>query len=79
MATIEPPEDWEIEFVEYHLLGTPQISYIVHHLNRFYGMNTSAREVKKILEKFVGCGMFPLEFSERELKILEIIRRDFIG
>ena len=79
MATIEPPEDWEIEFVEYHLLGTPQISYIVYHLNKLYGMNTSAREVKSVLEKFIGCKTFPLEFSDRELKILEIIRRDFIG
>ena len=74
-----PPEDWEVEYVERVLLrNIPLISVIVRTLRDYYGILTTAREVMRILEKFVGSATYPLEFTDKELKILKIIRTEFI-
>ncbi len=73
-----PPEDWEIEAAERFVSNLPALSYAAVHLRTYYGIKTSSGEIVKILEKFISSATFPIEFTERELEILEIIRRELL-
>jgi len=80
VPTLEPPpEDWELEAALRALRNPMYLAYMTYHLRSFYKISVTQKEIERLLNKFLEAGQYPIEFTDRELEILEIVRREFLS